>query len=60
MAMIQHKEYPMTKYSRRRFLGGSLAAAAAVSLGPYVSRAQSPNDNWAWQSWELEVVAETT
>ncbi|MHB8971638.1 MAG: Gfo/Idh/MocA family protein [Pirellulaceae bacterium] len=34
----------MTRFSRRRFLGGSLAAAAAVSLGPYVSKAQSPND----------------
>ena len=42
--MIPHKEYPMTKYSRRRFLGGSLAAAAAVSMGPYVGKAQSPHD----------------
>ncbi len=34
----------MTRFSRRRFLSGSLAAAAAVSIGPYVSRGQSPNE----------------
>ena len=42
--MIQHKEYPMTRFSRRRFSSGSLAAAAAVSIGPYVSRGQSPSE----------------
>ncbi|MHB8953607.1 MAG: Gfo/Idh/MocA family protein [Pirellulaceae bacterium] len=34
----------MTKFSRRRFLSGSVAAAAAVSMGPFVSRGQSPNE----------------
>jgi predicted dehydrogenase len=34
----------MTKFSRRRFLGSSLAAAAAVSMGPYVVRAQNLNE----------------
>jgi predicted dehydrogenase len=43
-ALIQQKEYPMTKFSRRRFLGSSLAAAAAASMGPYVSRAQNLNE----------------
>ncbi len=34
----------MTRFSRRRFLGNSVAAAAAASLAPYVARAQDPND----------------
>ncbi len=34
----------MTEYSRRRFLGRSFAAAAAVSMGPYVTRAQHLNE----------------
>lgn len=34
----------MTRYSRRRFLGNSLAAAAAVSVAPYIAKAQNPND----------------
>ena len=34
----------MTRFSRRRFLGRSLATAAAVSVAPYIARAQNPND----------------
>ena len=34
----------MTRFSRRRFLGNSLAAAAAVSGAPYIAKAQNPND----------------
>ncbi len=34
----------MTRFSRRRFLSGSLAAAAAVSIGPHISRGQNPSE----------------
>ena len=34
----------MSKISRRRFMGKSLAAAAAVSAAPYIAKAQSPNE----------------
>ena len=34
----------MTKMTRRRFLGNSMATAATVSAVPYIARAQSPND----------------
>jgi predicted dehydrogenase len=34
----------MSRYSRRRFLGQSLTAAAAVCAAPYVGRAQQPNE----------------
>ncbi|NLX54009.1 MAG: Gfo/Idh/MocA family oxidoreductase [Planctomycetaceae bacterium] len=34
----------MTRYSRRRFLGNSLAAATALSMGPYICRGQNLNE----------------
>ena len=34
----------MTQFSRRRFLGTSLAAAAAVYSAPHIARAQNPNE----------------
>ncbi len=35
----------MSRYSRRRFLGQTLAAAATVTAVPYLARAQNPNDS---------------
>lgn len=34
----------MSKISRRRFLGTSVAVAATVSAAPYIARAQKPNE----------------
>ena len=34
----------MTRYSRRRFLGSALAAAASVYAAPHIARAVAPND----------------
>lgn len=34
----------MTRYSRRRFLGTSLAATAAIYTAPHIARAQNPNE----------------